>query len=55
MHDARRGSLVGGAIRLMIKYQNLHLMTSAWAPKYLPESLLHFMRDAGQDEGHLRL
>ena len=26
------------AIRLMIKYPNLHLMTSAWAPKYLPES-----------------
>lgn len=37
------------AIRLMIKYGNLRLMTSAWSPKRLPESLLHFMRTRGQD------
>jgi predicted TIM-barrel fold metal-dependent hydrolase len=37
------------AIRLMIKYRNLRLMTSAWAPKYLPESLLHYMRTRGGD------
>ena len=37
------------AIRLMIKYKNLHLMTSAWSPKYLPESLLHYMRTRGKD------
>ncbi len=36
------------AIRLMIKYRNLHLMTSAWSPKYLPESLLHYMRTRGK-------
>ncbi len=36
------------AIRLMIKYPNLRLMTSAWAPKYLPESLLHYMRTRGK-------
>lgn len=36
------------AIRLMIKYRNLHLMTSAWSPKRLPESLLHFMRTRGK-------
>lgn len=36
------------AIRLMIKYPNLHLMTSAWAPKYLPESLLQYMRTRGK-------
>lgn len=36
------------AIRLMIKYPNLHLMTSAWAPKYLPETLLHYMRTRGK-------
>ncbi|UGQ12533.1 amidohydrolase family protein [Yinghuangia sp. ASG 101] len=35
------------AVRLMLKYPNLHLMTSAWAPKYLPESLLHYMRTRG--------
>jgi uncharacterized protein len=35
------------AIRLMIKYENLHLMTSAWSPKRLPESLLHYMRTRG--------
>lgn len=36
------------AIRLMLKYRNLHLMTSAWAPKRLPEPLLHFMRTRGR-------
>jgi predicted TIM-barrel fold metal-dependent hydrolase len=38
------------AIRLMIKYRNLHLMTSAWSPKRLPESLLHYMRTRGPDK-----
>lgn len=38
------------AIRLMIKYPNLHLMTSAWAPKYLPETLLHYMRTRGKSK-----
>ena len=38
------------AIRLMIKYPNLHLMTSAWVPKYLPESLLHYMRTRGKSK-----
>jgi uncharacterized protein len=38
------------AIRLMIKYRNLHLMTSAWSPKRLPESLLHYMRTRGQNK-----
>jgi len=37
------------AIRLMIKYRNLRLMTSAWSPKRLPESLLHYMRTRGKD------
>jgi predicted TIM-barrel fold metal-dependent hydrolase len=36
------------AIRLLIKYENLRLMTSAWSPKRLPESLLHYMRTRGQ-------
>jgi predicted TIM-barrel fold metal-dependent hydrolase len=40
----------GVAIRLMIKYRNLHLMTSAYAPKYLPPELLHFMNTRGQDK-----
>lgn len=38
------------AIRLMIKYPNLRLMTSAWSPKRLPESLLHYMRTRGKDK-----
>ena len=38
------------AIRLMIKYANLHLMTSAWAPKYLPASLLHYMSTRGKSK-----
>jgi predicted TIM-barrel fold metal-dependent hydrolase len=33
----------------MIKYRNLRLMTSAWSPKYLPESLLHYMSTRGKD------
>jgi predicted TIM-barrel fold metal-dependent hydrolase len=37
------------AIRLMLKYKNLHMMTSAWSPKRLPESLLHYMRTRGKD------
>jgi predicted TIM-barrel fold metal-dependent hydrolase len=37
------------AIRLMIKYRNLRLMTSAWSPKRLPEPLLHYMRTRGKD------
>jgi predicted TIM-barrel fold metal-dependent hydrolase len=38
------------AIRLMIKWPNLHLMMSAYRPKYLPESLLHYMRTRGPDK-----
>lgn len=38
------------AIRMLIKYHNLRLMTSAWSPKRLPESLLHFMRTRGADK-----
>ena len=37
------------AIRLMIKYRNLRLMTSAWSPKRLPASLLHYMSTRGKD------
>jgi predicted TIM-barrel fold metal-dependent hydrolase len=38
------------AIRLMIKYRNLFLMTSAYAPKYLPPELIHYMNTRGQDK-----
>jgi uncharacterized protein len=38
------------AIRLMLKYANLRLMTSAWSPKRLPETLLHYMRTRGPDK-----
>lgn len=37
------------AIRLMMRYRNLRLMTSAWSPKRLPESLLHYMSTRGRD------
>jgi predicted TIM-barrel fold metal-dependent hydrolase len=37
------------AIRLMLKYANLRLMTSAWSPKRLPASLLHYMSTRGKD------
>jgi predicted TIM-barrel fold metal-dependent hydrolase len=38
----------GEAIRLLIKYPNLYMMTSAYAPKYLPQELIHFMNTRGQ-------
>lgn len=38
------------AIRLLIKYANLRLMTSAWSPKRLPESLIHYMRTRGRQK-----
>ncbi|MEE2674820.1 MAG: amidohydrolase family protein [Myxococcota bacterium] len=38
------------AIRLMLKYENLHLMTSAYLPKYFPPELLHYMNTRGQDK-----
>jgi predicted TIM-barrel fold metal-dependent hydrolase len=37
------------AIRLMIKYRNLRLMTSAWSPKRLPKALLHYLATRGKD------
>jgi predicted TIM-barrel fold metal-dependent hydrolase len=37
------------AIRLMLKYKNLRLMTSAWSPKRLPTELLHYMSTRGKD------
>lgn len=38
------------AIRLMIKYRNLYLMTSAYAPRYLPSEVIHFMNTRGSDK-----
>lgn len=38
------------AIRLLIKYANLRLMTSAWSPKRLPDSLIHYMRTRGKQK-----
>ena len=37
------------AIRLLLKYRNLRLMTSAWSPKRLPPSLLHYMATRGKE------
>ncbi|BDB43752.1 MULTISPECIES: amidohydrolase family protein [Mycobacterium] len=38
------------AIRMLIKYRNLRLMTSAWSPKRLPDSLIHYMRSRGAEK-----
>ena len=38
----------GEAIRLLLKYPNLYMMTSAYAPKYLPQELIQFMNTRGQ-------
>jgi uncharacterized protein len=37
----------GEAIRLLLKYPNLHMMTSAYLPKYLPAELIQFMNTRG--------
>lgn len=37
-------------VSLMLHYPNLHLMTSAWAPKYYPQSIIHFMNTRGADQ-----
>jgi predicted TIM-barrel fold metal-dependent hydrolase len=37
----------GEAIRLLLKYPNLYMMTSAYAPRYLPQELIHFMNTRG--------
>ena len=38
------------AIRLMLKYENLRLMTSAYSPKYFPSELIHFMKTRGKEK-----
>jgi predicted TIM-barrel fold metal-dependent hydrolase len=38
------------AIRLMLKYANLHLMTSAFSPKFFPPELIQYMNTRGQDK-----
>ncbi len=38
------------ACRLMLKYRNLYLMTSAYLPKYFPPELIHFMNTRGRDK-----
>ena len=40
----------GEAIRLLLKYPNLYMMTSAYLPKYLPQELIHFMNTRGADK-----
>jgi predicted TIM-barrel fold metal-dependent hydrolase len=38
------------ACRLMLKYPNLTLMTSAYLPRYFPPELIHFMNTRGKDK-----
>lgn len=38
------------ACRLMLKYPNLSMMTSAYLPKYFPPDFVHFMNTRGQDK-----
>ena len=47
-HGADPGGDV--AIRLMIKYKNLVLTTSAYSPKYFPDSLIHYMNTRGKQK-----
>jgi len=38
------------ACRLMLKYHNLSMMTSAYLPKYFPPELIHFMNTRGRQK-----
>jgi predicted TIM-barrel fold metal-dependent hydrolase len=38
------------AWKLMLKYPNLYYMTSAFAPKYYPEDIVHFANTRGADK-----
>jgi len=40
----------GEAIRLLLKYPNLYMMTSAYLPKYLPAELIQFMNTRGREK-----
>jgi predicted TIM-barrel fold metal-dependent hydrolase len=40
----------GVAMRLLLRHRNLHMVTSAWAPKYLPRELIDFMNSRGGDK-----
>jgi predicted TIM-barrel fold metal-dependent hydrolase len=37
-------------VTLLQKYPNLWMMTSAYAPRYLPAELIHFMNTRGTDK-----
>lgn len=37
----------GEAIRLLLKYPKMYMMTSAWVPKYLPDVFVEFMGTRG--------
>jgi predicted TIM-barrel fold metal-dependent hydrolase len=34
----------------MLRHPNLTMVTSAWAPRYLPPALVHFMNTRGADK-----
>jgi predicted TIM-barrel fold metal-dependent hydrolase len=38
------------AVKLMLKWPGLHYSTSAWAPKYYPESVIKFANTRGADK-----
>ena len=38
------------ACKLMLKYPNLHYMTSAFAPKHYPEDIIHFANTRGSEQ-----
>ena len=38
------------AVKLMLKYPNLHYMTSAFAPRHYPEEIVHFANTRGSDK-----
>jgi len=38
------------AVMLMLKYPNLHYMTSAYSPKYYPKEIIHFANTRGSNQ-----
>lgn len=37
-------------VKLMLKWKNLHYMTSAFSPKHIPNSVIHYLNTRGPDK-----
>ena len=42
------------AVKLMLKWPNLYYSTSAFAPRYYPQTIIDYANTAGRRQGHVR-